>query len=166
MLGADPFRACIDAARKRKAPGAAAQVYRTLRRLVLYSIKRGYIQADPTRHRNPKPQRPKPVNAANDAQIIALLRGVYDSRMSEFTKLAIEFQLLTGARPTEARLATWDEFNLERHTWLIPAERIKSGRAFKAHLSSQAINVLERAEAIVDPTNLFVFRGGGNRCCR
>lgn len=162
MLGADPFRACIDAARKRKAPGAAAQVYRTLRGLVLYSIKRGYIQADPMRGiDNPKPYRPKPVNAANDAQLIALLKGVDNSRMSEFTKLAIEFQLLTGARPTETRLATWGEFNLERCTWLIPAERVKSGRAFKLHLSKQALTVLERAKAIVDPTNPFVFRGGG-----
>jgi integrase len=162
MLGADSFRACIDAARKRKAPGAAAQVYRTLRGLVLFAIKRGYLQADPMRGiDNPKPYRPAPVNAANDAELVALLHAVDASRLNESTKLAIEFQILTGARPTEARLATWAEFNLKRHTWVIPADRVKSGREFKVHLSKPSLLLLERAKAISDGKNPFVFPGIG-----
>ena len=162
MLEADPFRACIDAARKRKAPGAAAQVYRTLRGLVLFAIKRGYVQADPMRGiDNPKPYRPAPVNAANDAELITLLHAVDASRLNEATKLAIEFQLLTGARPTETRLATWTEFNLKRHLWIIPADRVKSGREFKVHLSKQAMALVARAKAISDGKNPFVFAGVG-----
>ncbi|MBK8016418.1 MAG: DUF4102 domain-containing protein [Betaproteobacteria bacterium] len=37
------LRGCVDAARTRRAPGAAAMVYRTLRGLIRFAIKRGYI---------------------------------------------------------------------------------------------------------------------------
>ena len=108
--------------RKRSAPGAAAQVYRTLRGLIHFAIRREYIIGlDPMRGiENPKPYRPAPVNAATDAQLVALLRAVDQSQLWPSTKYAIEFQLLTGARPGEVRLATWSEIRLDRAVWIDP----------------------------------------------
>ena len=159
-ISREGVQACIDAPRKRGAPGAAAHVYRTLRGLINFATARGYIEgADPMRGiDNPKPYRPAPVNAANDAEIVTLLKAVDASQMWECTKLAIEFQLLTGARPAEVRLATWREFNLGRRIWTIPAERVKTGRAFRVHLSMQALTLLERANAIKGKSD-YVFYG-------
>jgi integrase len=160
-LTREAIQACIDAPRKRGAPGAAAQVYRTLRGLVHFAIRREYIVgADPMRGiENPKPYRPSPVNAATDAQLVALMRAVDQSQLWSSTKWAIEFQLLTGARPGEVRLATWSEIRLDRATWTIPADRVKSGREFRVHLSKQAVVLLERARQVRADKGDLVFPG-------
>ena len=144
------LQACIDGPRKRNAPASAAQVYRTLRGLVSFAIKRDYIEGlDPMRGiDNPRPYRPGPVNAANDAELVALFSTLESSAVSPTTKLAIELQLLTGVRPGEARLASWEEIDLEKATWTIPAERVKSGRKFMVHLSPAALALLERARVL------------------
>jgi len=94
------LQACIDGPRKRNAPASAAQVYRTLRGLVSFAIKRDYIEGlDPMRGiDNPRPYRPGPVNAANDTELVALFRTLETSAVWPTTKLAIELQLLTGVR--------------------------------------------------------------------
>ena len=160
-LTREGIQACIDGPRKRGAPGAAAHVYRTLRGLVSFAIKRGHIDgADPMRAiDNPKPYRPAPVNAATDKELVALLQAVDASQLWPCTKLVIEFQLLTGARPGEVRMATWSEFRLDRSQWNIPAERVKSGRDFRVHLSSQAVAILERAKDHKSDKGDFVFPG-------
>jgi len=161
-ISAEALRGCIDAARRRGSPGAAAHVYRTLRGLVNFAIRRGYVQADPMRSiENPKPYRPQPVNAANDVELVALLKAVDESELWKSTKLAIEFQLLTGARPAEVRLATWREFDLARGVWSISAERVKSDRAFHVHLSAPALDVLTRAKSISGRSEL-VFPGAND----
>jgi len=160
-LTPEAIQACIDAPRKRGAPGAAAHVYRTLRGLVTFAIKRQFIDgADPMRGiENPKPYRPAPVNAASDSELLALLVAVDDSDMRAATKLAIEFQVLTGARPGEVRLAKWSEIRADRNQWVIPAERVKSDREFRVHLSKQAASILERAKALRSSKSDFIFPG-------
>jgi len=152
----EAIQGCIDAPRKRASPGAAAHVYRTLRGLVTFAIKRGHIAgADPMRGiENPRPYRPAPVVAANDSEIVSVLRHIDQSQLWEATKLAIEFQLLTGARPSEIRLATWSEMKTDRATWVISPERFKSDREHRVHLSKQALSILERAKAIGASTAL------------
>lgn len=160
-LTPEALQACIDAPRRRGAPGAAAHVYRTLRGLITFAIRRGLIDgADPMRGiENPRPYRPAPVNAASDSELVALLSAIDESDMHLATKLLVEFQILTGARPGEARLATWAEIRADRSQWVIPAERVKSGREFRIHLSTQAAAVLERAKAIRSDKSDFVFPG-------
>ncbi len=159
-LTPEALRGCIDAPRKRGAPGAAAHVYRTLRGLTRFAISREYIVgADPMRGiSNPRPYRPQAVIAASDAEILALLRAVDASLLWESTKLVIEFQLLTGARPGEVRLMQWSEVNIERSAWLLPAERVKSDRPFRVHLSLQALRLLDRAKALAGASG-YVFPG-------
>ena len=161
-LTPDAIRSCIDAPRKRGAPGAAAHVYRTLRGLVTFAIKRQFIDgADPMRGiENPKPYRaPKVVNAATDTELLALLHAIDESELWTATKLAIEFQILTGARPGEVRLARWSEIRIDRHQWVIPAERVKTDNEFRVHLSKQAESILERAKAIRSAKSDFIFPG-------
>jgi integrase len=44
------------------------------------------------------------------------------------TRHAIHLLTLTAVRPGELRQAPWAEFDLERATWTIPAERMKARR--------------------------------------
>ncbi|MFN7695610.1 MAG: tyrosine-type recombinase/integrase [Burkholderiales bacterium] len=160
-LTPEALQSCIDAPRKRGAPGAAAHVYRTLRGLVTFAINRRHIDgADPMRGiENPRPYRPAPVNAANDAELVILLTELERSKIWPATRLAIEFQLLTGARPGEVREAKWGEFNLSRSVWTLPAtDGRKSAREFRVHLSPQALNVLAQAKEL-EGAHGYVFPG-------
>lgn len=162
-LTREALQACIDAPRKRGKPGAAAHVYRTLKGLMTFAVRRGYFEgADPMRGiDNPKPYRPAPVNAANDKELIALLSAVDKSQLWEATKLSIEFQLLTGARPSEARLMTTSELDPKRPLWIIPAERFKSNREHRVHLSKQALRLIHRANLIRGNSD-YVFPGANS----
>jgi integrase len=62
------------------------------------------------------------------------------------TRNAFLFTLLTCARTSEARLATWAEMRGER--WYCPADRMKSRREHVVPLSRQALQVLERAQEV------------------
>lgn len=53
------------------------------------------------------------------------------------------FIAATVARSGEARLATWDEIDLDAKTWTVPAERTKTSRIHVVPLSSVALAVLE-----------------------
>jgi integrase len=60
------------------------------------------------------------------------------------TKLALQFVILTATRSGEVRGATWDEIDLEKKLWRIPAARMKMDTPHTVPLSSQAIAILER----------------------
>jgi integrase len=62
-------------------------------------------------------------------------------RLYRQTILAIRFLMLTFVRTKELRFATWDEFNLEKAEWHIPAERMKMKNPHIVPLSKQAIEI-------------------------
>ncbi|MGD9661425.1 MAG: tyrosine-type recombinase/integrase [Porticoccaceae bacterium] len=61
--------------------------------------------------------------------------------------LALQFAILTAARPGEVRGATWDEIDLKNRLWTVPAERMKKGRPHRVPLCSMAVQLLEALPA-------------------
>ena len=55
---------------------------------------------------------------------------------------ALTFTVLTAARSGETLGATWDEIDLDAATWMIPASRMKMGKAHDVPLSDAAVAVL------------------------
>jgi integrase len=74
------------------------------------------------------------------------------------TKLAIQFTILTAARSGEVRGATWNEVDLERKMWTVPAERMKMRSLHIVPLSTQAIAILNRMKILYGDNGL-VFPG-------
>lgn len=75
------------------------------------------------------------------------------------------FVILTAARSGEARGAIWQEIDLEKSLWTIPAERMKSHRDHRVPLSDAAIKLLRQQwnEDKLPPPKMLVFpaqRGG------
>lgn len=70
---------------------------------------------------------------------------------------ALEYAILTAARSGEARGATWQEIDLAEKVWIVPAERMKSGREHRVPLCDRAMAILAamRERAIDD----LVFPG-------
>ena len=58
----------------------------------------------------------------------------------------LEFVILSAARAGEALGATWDEFDFEKDTWTLPAERMKAGRPHIVPLTPQMRELLESLE--------------------
>lgn len=56
---------------------------------------------------------------------------------------ALTFQILTMTRPGEVRGAKKQEFDLNKRTWTIPAERMKMRREHVIPLSDQALKIVE-----------------------
>jgi integrase len=71
--------------------------------------------------------------------------------------LALEFAILTAARSGEVLGARWDEFDLDRGVWTVPATRMKAGREHRVPLSRRAIDIVK---AMHEANNSdFVFAG-------
>lgn len=76
-----------------------------------------------------------------------------------WSRLALEFVILTAARSQEVRFATWDEFDLESRLWTVPADHMKMRREHVVPLSAEALAVLQSALAVrLEGTDL-VFPG-------
>jgi integrase len=60
---------------------------------------------------------------------------------------ALEFTILTAARTNETLRLTWDEIDLARRLWTIPASRMKAGKEHRVPLSNAALAVLDRVSS-------------------
>ncbi len=83
-----------------------------------------------------------------ESQLPEFLSRLETYRGSELVKLAMKFLVLTFVRPGELRGASWDEINITKAEWRIPAERMKMGREHIVPLSTHALAVLEQVRAI------------------
>ena len=66
------------------------------------------------------------------------------SEQDSMGALALRFAILTATRSGEVRGATWDELDLERAVWTLPAARMKTGKEHRVPLSAPAIAVLDK----------------------
>jgi integrase len=57
---------------------------------------------------------------------------------------ALEFTILTASRSNETFGAQWSEIDLRAKVWVLPKERMKSGREHRVPLSGRAVEILER----------------------
>jgi len=64
-------------------------------------------------------------------------------------RLALQFTILTAARSGEVRGATWDEVDMDKALWTIPAARMKAGQAHTVPLSSEAVAILEEVRGFI-----------------
>ena len=95
-------------------------------------------------------------------QVAAALSKIRRSGAHPTGVLALEFQVLTAVRPTEARLARWAEIDLKKAIWTIPKQRTKKNLEHRVPLSTQAIAVLTAArQRSRDSELVFVGKKGG-----
>lgn len=71
---------------------------------------------------------------------------------------ALILLILTATRSGEVRGACWEEFDLCRKIWTIPASRMKTGQQHRVPLSEQAIQLLEKRAALRDGSLVFSNR--------
>lgn len=70
--------------------------------------------------------------------------------------LALQFIIMTACRSGEVRGATWDEVDLDKRLWTIPADRMKGGKSHVVPLTDEAIELLKNTPRLSD----YLFTGG------
>ena len=120
-----------------------------IRAVLRWAIAHGYIKRDPTERirdgLGPNPARTVHMPAQHHSLIGEALKIIEGSRAHWATKAAVRFLALTATRGHAVRQARWDEIDLARAIWTIPANRAKNREDFKVPLSHQALSVLHKA---------------------
>ncbi len=80
------------------------------------------------------------------------------AKMKGHSPRAVEFQILTVARPGMVLLAEWSEINLDDQMWTIPGDRMKAGREHRVPLSGWAVEILEKVLPLATDGN-YIFPG-------
>lgn len=74
---------------------------------------------------------------------------------------ALQFLTLTVARSGEVRGMTWDEVDVDKGLWIVPAERMKASREHRVPLTDRTRALLEALPRMKDsPYVFFAPRGG------
>jgi len=68
----------------------------------------------------------------------------------------LEFLILTATRTSETIGATWDEVDIDKAVWTIPAERTKTNTAQRVPLSDEALAVLKARRGL---SEVYIFPG-------
>ena len=139
-------------------PETARRARQRIGTVMKWAIAKGWAQDNPAetiRIALPKQtKRPEHRKALPYSEVARCIAAVHASRAWTATKFAIEFLVLTAARSGEVRLAHWDEIDLDKREWLVPAARTKMHRAHRVPLSSRAMKLLEAAAEIRDDSGL------------
>ena len=77
-----------------------------------------------------------------------LLRAIDSFNGYPLTKLALQLTPHVFVRPGELRRAEWSELSLDAAIWTIPADKMKMRQPHTIPLSSEAIDILDRALAL------------------
>jgi integrase len=120
-----------------------------------WAAARGYRQGEnPARWRGHLENLlPKPSKVQRVAHHAALPYGKVPAVIAQLRRrggigaLALEFLILTAGRLGEVTGARWSEINLADRVWIVPGERMKSGREHRVPLSDGAMAIIEKMQA-------------------
>ena len=141
-------RDVLSAMRQVEARGALEVARKTLAivgQIMRYAVSAQYIAADPTRDLKGALKRREAGHfaAATTEQTAAVIvRAVRHYQGAMVVRLAMEFLMLTFVRPGNVRYARWEDVDLKKKVWRIPAEQMKMAKPHEVPLSHQALRVL------------------------
>ena len=71
------------------------------------------------------------------------------------TRLALTYLILTASRQSEVLLASWDEVDIDKRQWIIPAARMKAGSEHIVPLNDRTMFVLNEAKELYPDSQLL-----------
>ncbi len=130
------------------AKGSLETVKRLCQRLneiMTYAVNSGLTDTNPLSGIASAFQPPRRSNqlTLSPSELPELMQNLSVASIKRTTRCLIEWQLHTMVRPGEAAGTRWEEIDLEKRVWTIPAERMKKRKAHAVPLSKQAIALLE-----------------------
>jgi integrase len=152
-LGAVPIheikaKSTIDVLRPIAAKGTLETLKRVCQRLneiMVFAVNTGLIDNNPLSGISKAFESPHKRNmpTLRPEQLPELMITIANASIKKTTRCLIEWQLHTMTRPSEAAGTRWEEIDLIKNVWTIPAERMKKRRLHVIPLTHQAISLLE-----------------------
>lgn len=96
-----------------------------------------------------------------DEELPALLRAI-DKYPALDTRIGLKLLSILFSRPSELREAKWEEFDLVKGIWLIPASRMKMKKEHKVPLARQALLLLQELKQLTCHSP-FLFPSRSNK---
>lgn len=131
---------------KREAYDVARRLKQTCGQIFRFGVATGRADRDVTSDLKEavRPYKPEHYPTLEIKEIPAFLEKLDKSAsVTQQTRLAMKFLMLTFVRTSELIRAEWAEIDLKDKTWLIPAAKMKMRRDHLVPLSKQAIDILE-----------------------
>ena len=136
----------------RGAMDIAKRALNTISQVMRYAVAHGMAERNPAADIRPSDVL-KPTNKSNYARLgekdlpeLLSKIEVYDGQ--PLTRLALQLMALTFVRTGELIGAKWEEIELDRKQWRIPAERMKMRTSHIVPLSEQAIVILKQIQLL------------------
>lgn len=143
----------------------AGRVFQRIKAVFRYAVAHELVEQDPTYPLKPseilRKQTTRHRAAMTEREVPQFMRLLDEYGGEPATKAALRLLMLTAVRPGELRGARWEEFDLERALWRIPADRMKMKTEHTVPLSPQALELLkdirpsEAAAGLVFPSPFY-----------
>jgi len=126
------------------------RVAQRLNEVMFYAVNAGLVHANPTAgiskaFKTPKKQH---LPTIKPEELPEFLEDFRSAKVRMTTRAMMKWQLHTMVRPSEAAGTRWEEIDLDKKLWTIPAERMKKKVKHIVPLTDQAIGVLEHIKPI------------------
>ncbi len=148
--------ALLDGIVDREAPIMANRTLEIVRKMFNFAMERDIIPASPCAAISKPGKENRRDRVLTDDEIKTLWSELPKCNMTELTRLAIKFQLLTAQRIGEAAAAEWSEIDLKSNIWTIPGEKAKNGLPHRVPLSTMALELL-KAIRIESGSSQYLF---------
>ena len=136
----------------------ARRVRQRISAIMKWSVAEGHRTNDPTgtitAALGKNSARRQHLRSVPHSQVAEALATIRATNAWIGTIYCFEFLTLCAVRSGEARLATWNEIDLEFETWTIPGQRTKTGEPHRVPLSTSALAVLSEARQLSDGSSL------------
>lgn len=138
----------------------ADKLFSDIKNIFSYAVNKGLIELNPMLHIDKKHIIYKaPVkhfaSIVEPDKIKLLIEDTLHFQGELNTKIATLLSLFTAQRSFSIRSAAWQDFDLEKGIWNIPASKMKMKEARIIHLSDVMIKILKDYQKISDETLLF-----------
>lgn len=143
------------------AKGSLETVKRLCQRLnevMVYATNIGLLESNPLAgiHKAFEAPRRRNMPTLKPEQLPELMSCLNQASIRRTTRCLIEWQLHTMVRPSEAAGTKWEELDLHKNLWTIPAERMKRRRPHTVPLTDQMLSILKIMKPI-SQNRAFVF---------
>ena len=121
------------------------KICRWANEIMVYAVNTGVAHANPLAGIGKAFSAPKVTNlpTLRPEELPNLMFAIHHSNTKLITRCLIEWQLHTMVRPAEASGTRWNEIDLNKSEWTIPAERMKKNKPHVVPLSHQALRLLD-----------------------
>lgn len=162
-LAAPDLIAVLRRIENRGALDIARRTHNLCGRIFRYAVGHGLCERDPSRDIElrdilHKPEERHHASITDPKEAGALLRAIEGFTGAFTTRCALRLAPLVFVRPGELRHAEWQEFDLAKAEWRIPAGKMKMGEQHIVPLSTQAVAVLQEIQTVTG-SGRYVFPG-------